>query len=434
MAKAMRVGLIGFGNIGTGVVDLLNNNAAAIAGRLPRPIEIARIADLDTTTQRACDYDPALLSDDVDGLLADPEIEVVIELIGGYEPARTLVERALLAGKHVVTANKAMMARHGADLMASAAPGARLLYEGAIGGGIPLIRTIHQGLAANEIHSVRGIVNGTSNFILTSMESEGVDFETALAEAQRRGYAEPDPTLDVDGTDVGHKIVLLASQCFGQDIRFDDIQVEGIQSLTPTDFAYARELDYKIKLLGIAKRERADGPAEVRVSPTLLPALSMLASVSGVYNAVEIVGEPVGPTLYYGQGAGPKATASAVVGDLMALASAPGPEASAWHERFHIPVGEKDLKPREAIETEYYLRFLVIDKPGTMAALSKALGEHRISIRSMIQHGEGRRENADVIIITHTAREGDVQSALDEIRGLEVNKAEPFVLRVEERG
>jgi len=430
MANAMKVGLIGFGNVGAGVVDLLQRHAGLIASRLPRPIEIKRIADVDTQTRRQCEYDPAILTNDTESLLNDPEIEVVVELIGGYEPARTFVARALQAGKSVVTANKAMLAKHGADLMAAAPKGAALLYEGAVGGGIPIIRAIHQGLAANEIHSVRGIINGTSNFILTSMETRGVSFDQALAEAQKRGYAEPDPTFDVDGTDVGHKIALLASQCFGQDIRFDDIRIEGIQSLTPTDFAYARELNYKIKLLGIAKRESAGAPVEARVSPTLLPASSLLGSISGVYNAVEIIGEPIGPTLYYGQGAGRKATASAVVSDLMALAAANGRIEDGIGPRF--PVGKKNLKPLEDIETEYYLRFWVTDKPGTMAALSRVLGDQKISIKSMIQHGKDRAKAVPVIIITHTAREGDVQRALDIIRTLEVNKAQPFVLRVEE--
>ncbi|MCX7011404.1 MAG: homoserine dehydrogenase [Candidatus Sumerlaeota bacterium] len=430
MPSPLNVGLIGFGNIGAGVVRLLHEHAELIAERCGRPIRLARIADIDTTTKRDCPDVTAILSSDTDGLLADPQIDAVIELIGGYEPARTFVERALRAGKSVVTANKAMLARHGADLMAAAPKGASLLYEAAVGGGIPLIRAIDQGLAANRIRGIRGIVNGTTNFILTRMEAKGVRFKEALAEAQKRGYAEPDPTLDVNGTDTAHKIALLAAQCFQQDIRIGDIKVEGIESLTPTDFAYAKELDYKIKLLGIAKSESPDGPVEVRVSPTLLPASSLLGQVPGVYNAIEIDGEPVGPTLYYGQGAGPKATSSAVASDLMALAACKGNQEPPM--RLRIPVGKKNLKPIEDIVTEYYLRFLVTDKPGTMAALSRVLGENNISIRSMIQHGRERAENATVILITHAAREGNVQKALQAIRALEVNKSDPFVLRVEE--
>lgn len=432
MGNIMKVGLIGFGNIGTGVINLLHENRALLDGRVPRPIQISRIADLNTTTQRACPYDPSILTADAASVIDDPQIEVIIELIGGYEPARTLVERALKNGKHVVTANKAMLAKFGADLMAGAPDGVALLYEAAVGGGIPLIRTIHQGLAANEIRSVLGIINGTTNFILTAMSHEGLDFNTALAEAQRLGYAEPDPSFDVNGTDVGHKVAVLASLCFGMDIRFEDVLVEGIEQLTPTDFAYAWELDYKIKLLGIAKRETPGGPAEVRVSPTLLPETHMLASVSGVYNAVEIIGEPIGPTLYYGQGAGPRATASAVVSDLMALASATAEGGLGRESRMKIPVGQKNLKPHEDIESQYYLRFLVNDKPGTMAKLSKALGDQAISIKSMIQHGEKSGDAATVIIVTHTAREGDIRNALAEIKKLDVNKQEPFLLRVEE--
>lgn len=430
--KPLNVGLIGFGNIGTGVMRLLKANEALISRRLPRPIHIARIADLDTGTKRDAEYDPAILSNDTEALLADPAIEVVIELIGGYEPARSFVERALEGGKHVVTANKAMLAKYGADLIANAPEDIVLLYEAAVAGGIPLIRTLHQGLAANEIRGVRGIINGTSNYILTSMGSEGVEFATALAEAQRLGYAEPDPSFDINGMDVAHKIAILASLAFGMDIRVDDVMAEGIEKLTPTDFAYAWELDYKIKLLGIAKRDTPDGPAEVRVSPTLLPETNMLASVSGVYNAVEIIGEPIGPTLYYGQGAGPRATASAVVSDLMALAAGTATGGLDRESRMKIPVGQKNLKPREDIESQYYLRFLVADQPGTMAKLSAALGSQAISIKSMIQHGENRGDDATVIIITHTAREGDIRNALGEIQKLDINKEEPFVLRVED--
>lgn len=432
MAKPLNVGLIGFGNIGTGVVDLLNENRALIETRVPRSIQITRIADLDITTQRPCQYDQKILTNDVNDLFDDPQIDVIIELIGGYEPARTFVERALSKGKHVVTANKAMLAKFGADLMAEAPEDIMILYEAAVGGGIPLIRTIQQGLPANEIRSIRGIINGTTNFILTAMSHEGMDFHSALAEAQRLGYAEPDPSFDVNGTDVGHKIAVLASLCFGMDIRFEDVMVEGIEKLTPTDFAYAWELDYKIKLLGIAKRESADGPAEVRVSPTLLPENNMLSSVSGVYNAIEITGEPVGPTLYYGQGAGPRATASAVVSDLMAIASATVEGGLARESRMKIPLGQKNLKPREGIESQYYLRLLVSDKPGTMAKLSKALGDQQISIKSMIQHGENIAGDATVIIITHIAKEGAIRKALAEIQNLDINKQEPFLLRVEE--
>ncbi len=432
MSRTMNVGLIGFGNIGTGVVNLLHTQQSLLDARLPRPIRITRIADLDTTTKRACEYDQSIIGNDANALIDDPSIEVVIELMGGYEPARTFVARALKNGKHVVTANKAMLAKFGADLFAEAPQNVILLHEAAVGGGIPLIRTIHQGLAANDIRSVRGIINGTSNFILTSMESEGVEFAAALAEAQRLGYAEPDPSFDVNGMDVAHKIAVLASLCFGMDIRVDDVMVEGIDQLTPTDFNYAWELDYKIKLLGIAKRDAAGAPAEVRVSPTLLSESTMLASVSGVYNAVEIIGEPIGPTVFYGQGAGPRATASAVVSDLMALASGTAEGGLEREMRMRIPLGQKNLKPVEEIESQYYLRFQVQDKPGTMAHLGKALGDQNISIKSMIQHGENRGDSATVIIVTHTAREGAIRKALAECRKLQVNNQEPFLLRVEE--
>lgn len=439
MADTLKIGLIGFGNIGAGVARTLHENADLLNARVPKPLELAAIADLDTETKRDAPYDPAILTDDAAQLIGDPDIDVIIELIGGLEPARTFVERALQAGKSVVTANKALMARHGPELLAVArSQGVGLLFEAAIGGGIPIIRALEQGLCANSISSIAGIINGTANYILTQMEERGIAFDVALAEAQEAGYAEADPTFDIDGNDTQHKIAVLASLAFGMDIRDEDVWVEGIRAIQPIDIKYAREMGFAIKLLGIAKQEIGGGAAEVRVHPTLVPLDSQLAAVRGVYNAVLVDGTPIGPTMYYGQGAGPDATSSAIVSDLMAIA-ADGEKFNRDRDaRLRIPIGQKRLRSRDELETHYYLRFSVSDQPGTMAHLSQALAESQISIESMIQHkpepGGKNEQGATITIVTHRAVEKKLRECLDRVCELDINVAPPFVLRVEESG
>jgi len=439
MTAPLQFGLVGFGNIGTGLVRTLAEQADRIARRVARPIVLRRIADVDTRPRPGVPYDASILVADAALLTDDPEIEAIVELIGGVEPARSIVERALQAGKHVVTANKALLALHGPELLALAAErGVGLLYEAAVGGGIPIIRALQQGLCANAIVSIQGIINGTCNYILTQMEERGLPFELALAEAQARGYAEPDPTFDIQGIDTAHKIAILASLAFGMDIRYPDVWVEGITAIQPIDIRYAREMGYAIKLLGIARQPEPDGPAEVRVHPTLIPQDSQLASVRGVYNGILVHGEPIGPTFYYGQGAGAKATSSAVLSDLMALAA----DARGFHPsseaRLRIPIGRKNLRPRESLETHYYLRFTVVDRPGTMAKLTAALGDRHISIESIIQHKPGGEDApglpgaATVTIVTHRAAEKNVRACLAALMASEICLAEPFVLRVEE--
>lgn len=433
--QPLRVGLIGFGNIGTGVVRTLHEHAGLIAGRLPRGIELAAIADVDTQTQRNAPYDPAILSNDAQALIDSPEIDAVIELVGGTEIAKTFVEGALRAGKHVVTANKALIAKHGPELMALAEEkNVGLLYEAAVGGGIPIIRALQQGLCANQITSIAGIINGTANYILTQMEDRGIKFSRALKEAQEAGYAEADPTYDIAGYDTQHKIAILASLAFGMDIRDTDVWVEGIRAIQPMDFKYAAELGFKIKLLGIAKRENGEGPVEVRVHPTLVEEDSQLAAVRGVYNAIVVDGRPIGRTMYYGQGAGPDATSSAVVSDLMALAADCGGFNRARDAKYRIPVGEKSIRPRDELTTQYYLRFTVADVPGAMAELSRALADAGISIESMIQHKPEKHEGVEevsITIVTHDAVEKNVRRCLRQVQKLGFNRAEPFVLRVE---
>jgi len=432
--KSINVGLIGFGNIGTGLVNALNQNRETIAQRIGVPVQITRIADTDTKRKRDCEYDPAIVTGDANSLLDDPEIHVIVELVGGLEPARTFVERALKNGKHVVTANKAMLATFGADLWRTAAEkNVALLFEASVGGGIPIIRALQTGLSANGIRRVHGILNGTCNYILTHMAQDGRSFDVVLAEAQAHGFAEPDPTYDVEGYDTAHKTAVLASLAFEQDIRFADVFVEGISRLKPVDLENAKQLGYTIKLLGVAKRDQKDGRVEVRVHPTLLPQKSLLANVSGVFNAVMVEGDLVGNTLFYGRGAGQLPTSSAILSDVMAIASDMARDVAPTAEhRLKIPVGQRSLKPISELETSYYLRMTVADRPGAMAAISTLLAKHNISINSMLQKGDHPAHRADVIIVTHKARESDVQNALKDIAQSEVAVDAPFVLRVEE--
>ena len=430
----INVGLIGFGNIGTGLVNAFNANGETIAKRVGVPVKLTRIADVDTHRKRECDYDPAIVGNDANALIDDPNIHVVVELVGGLEPARTFVERALRAGKHVVSANKAMLATFGADLWRLAnEKKVALLFEASVGGGIPIIRALQSGLSANHIRSVQGILNGTCNYILTHMEKDGRAFEVVLAEAQAHGFAEPDPTYDVEGYDTAHKTAVLASLAFQQDIRFADVFVEGISRLKPVDLDNAKRLSYKVKLLGIAKRDETDGRVEVRVHPTLVPEDSLIANVSGVFNAVVVEGDLVGKTLFYGRGAGQAPTSSAILSDVMMIAAdmARGIAPTAEH-RLVVPVGQRSLKPIAELETSYYLRVTVADRPGAMATISGVLAKHGISINSMLQKGDHPAGRADVIIVTHKAHEKDVQSALDEIAATDVAQDKPFVLRVEE--
>lgn len=432
VAKPINVGLIGFGNIGTGVVNALNRNAKTIEERVGAPVRITRIADVDTKRKRDAEYDPAIVTGDANALIQDPEISVIIELVGGLEPARTFVEKALRAGKSVVTANKAMLATFGAELWSIAEENkVALLFEASVGGGIPIIRALELGLSANRIRSIYGIVNGTCNYILTHMAAEHRDFSGVLAEAQAHGFAEPDPTFDVEGYDTAHKVAVLASLAFQQDIRFADVFVEGISRLEQVDLEYAAELGYAVKLLGIA-RAGDDGRVEVRVHPTLVPKSSLLANVSGVFNGIMVEGDLVGQTMFYGRGAGPFPTASAVISDLMSIATDLVNGRESKEHRLKVPAGRKNLKPIEELETSYYLRVTIADQPGVMARLSGILGAHGISIGSMIQKSQHPAQKAVLTIVTHKTLEKNVQAALAEIAGLDVTFEKPFLLRVED--
>ena len=416
----IKAGLIGFGNIGAGVVKLLRDNSAVIWDKVGAGIELKRIADLDITTDRGVAVSPAMLTTDANAILNDPEIKIVIELIGGCEPARTFVLKAIEAGKHVVTANKALLALHGTEIYAAAAArGVEVQYEAAVGGGIPVLSAIKGNLAANRFGSVFGIMNGTCNYILTRMTQEGADFSDVLQKAKELGYAEPDPTFDIEGTDTAHKLAVLASLCFGASIDFNAIYTEGITGISGIDIRFAEQFGYRIKLLAIGKRTD-DSQLEVRVHPTMIPLHNPLADVSGVFNAIRLTGDFVGPVMFYGRGAGQNPTASAIVGDLIEISRS---IIAGVDRRRAAPLGFLDsaitplqLKPMEEIVTNFMVRFSALDQPGVLAGIAGILGEKGISIESMVQTARHNGGCAvPIVIMTHEAQEGAIRAALAEI-------------------
>ncbi len=431
--KDINVGLIGFGTVGTGVVKLLTGNGELISEKLGAGLILKKIADLDTVTDRKVAVAPGVLTADVNEILDNPEIDIVIELIGGYEPARTFVLRAIAAGKHVVTANKALLALHGDEIYSRAAQaGVEVLYEAAVGGGIPVISAIKGNMAANRFTTILGILNGTCNYILTRMTKEGLDFGTVLNAAQELGYAEADPTFDIEGIDTAHKLALLISLCFGTKVAFEQIYTEGITSISALDINFARQFGYRIKLLAIGKR---DGDRiEARVHPTMIPLDYPMADVDGAFNAIRLTGDFVGPVMLYGRGAGMEPTASAVVGDAMDIArniiAGIGSRVAA---RGVIESAIKNLtiKPVGEIVSRYYIRFSAVDQPGVLAAIAGALGRNNISIESMIQTGRSG-DYVPIVIITHEAAEQDVAAALAEIDRLEMIREKSRLIRIED--
>jgi len=418
----VRVGLLGLGTVGGGTFNVLKRNADEITRRAGRGIAVTRAA--------AREYDPARLeslegvsvTDDAFAVVRDPDVDIVVELIGGYDPARQLVLEAIENGKHVVTANKALIAMYGNEIFAAAhAKGVMVAFEAAVAGGIPIIKALREGLAANHIEWVAGIINGTGNFILTEMRDKGRSFDVALAEAQQLGYAEADPTFDIEGIDAAHKLTILGSIAFGVPLQFDKCYTEGISHVTREDVDYAEQLGYRIKHLGVAKRT-AEG-IELRVHPTLIPYRRLIANVDGVMNAVLVKGDAVGPTLYYGAGAGSLPTASAVVADLVDVTRTmtADPENRVPHLAFQ-PDALSDLPilPMDEVETAYYLRMQARDKPGVLADVARILGDFGISIEALIQKEPG--ENADtvpLIMLTHRVRERSMNDAIGRIEALD---------------
>jgi homoserine dehydrogenase len=432
--KEIRVGLIGFGTIGTGVIKLLARLRASIRERVGAPVRLVRIADLDLTTDRGIRVDRRLLTTNARAILEDPTIDIVIELIGGYEPARQFVLAALRAGKGVVTANKALLAVHGAEIFATAErQGVDIGFEASVGGGIPIIRTLKEGLAGDRTRAIYGIVNGTSNYILSTMAAEHRDFAEVLRGAQAQGLAEADPSFDVDGIDAAHKLALLATLAFGIQGRFPEVYTEGIRHIDPMDIACARELGYAIKLLAIAKDH--DEQVEMRVHPTMVPHAHVLAGVGGAYNAIYVQGEALGSSMYFGLGAGRMPTATAVVADVIEIARARvcqgagrvAPLGRRW-------AGLRRVRTRSMgdITSEFYLRFMVVDRPGVLARIAGILGGQGISIASVIQKERKHDTTVPIVIRTHAALERDLRAALARIARLSVIKRKPVVLHIEE--
>jgi homoserine dehydrogenase len=432
--KSIKVGLLGFGTIGTGVVKVFQQNSDLLASRLGARIDLVRIADLDTTTDRGVTLAPGLLTDDAQALLNDPEIQVVVELIGGYEPARTFVLQAIRNGKHVVTANKALLAMHGEEILCAAEEaGVDVLFEAAVGGGIPVISAIKENLGANDFSAFYGILNGTCNYILTRMDEEGESFSDILADAQKHGYAEADPTFDVEGVDTAHKLALLLSLCFGTKVDYNQIYTEGISKVTALDIEYARGFGYKLKLLAIGKRDGEQ--IEARVHPTMIPEDYPLAAINGVFNTVRLVGDFSGPVMLSGYGAGMEATASAVMGDVLAAARDLQTDCGARMPALGCPqsrLADYQIKPMEQIVTPYYLRFTVKDQPGVLASIAGILGKYEISIESMIQPHRHEAEAVPIVFMTHDAEERNVTAALAEIDQLDVIQEETLLIRIED--
>jgi len=431
--KQIRVGLLGFGTIGTGVVRLFQNNIDLVRNRTGIDISLVRIADLDITSDRGVPVDPAILTSDASAILDAEDIDVVIELIGGYEPARSFVLRAIENGKHVVTANKALLALHGEEIFAAATRNqVEVMYEAAVGGGIPIISALKENLCANRFLAVFGILNGTCNYILSRMTDEGAPFAEILNDAQQAGYAEADPTFDVEGVDTAHKLALLVSLCFGTRIDFNSIYTEGISSLTPLDIQFARDFGFKIKLLAIGKHE--NGSIEARVHPTMIPEKYPLADVDGAFNAVRVNGDFVGPVMLYGQGAGMDATASAVMGDVMSLArtiNAGQLPRTTGFGHMENAIRNLPVKPMDEIVGQYYLRFTAIDRPGVLAKISGILGQYDISITSMVQPDRHAAEAVPIVIMTHEAVEKNVRKALAEIDRLDIIQEKTHLIRIE---
>ncbi len=421
MSQAIRVGLLGFGNIGQGVIRTLQTNGAVINSRLERPIQVVRIADKDRTTPRdtaGFDYAP-LMTDDVAQVIEAPDVDVVVELIGGYEPARSFVERALKAGKHVVTANKALLAQHGPELFATAhANKVLLLFEAAVGGGIPIIRGLQQGLAANVFTAVYGILNGTTNYILTQMARHGTPFETALADAQAKGYAEPDPTFDIEGYDVAQKTAVLATLAYGRPTRGADVYVEGITKIETCDIEFAAKTGHALKMLGIARRTPDGSALELRAHPTFVPTSMMIAGVDDVFNAVMVDGEPIGPTLFFGRGAGPEATSSAVLSDVMALADALSSGGLNRENRLLRVSADLSVAPMDALRCPFYVR--IHSDADARRRLVEALEAAQIDMDEL--HSD---QSPLTQILTATTTEATLRKALASVEGVT-----PFVIRV----
>lgn len=432
---AYKLGLLGLGTVGTGTAQIILDSL----GRHPllQELEIHRVGVRNLDKPRQVTFSADQLTTDLESIVTDPDIDIVVELLGGLEPARSLILTAISHGKHIVTANKAVISRYGNEIFDAAnAKGVYVMLEAAVGGGIPVIQPLKESLGVNRIQSVMGIINGTTNYILTRMQTEGADFADVLADAQRLGYAEADPTADVDGLDAADKIAILASLAFAGRIKLEDVHCEGIRQVSAADIAYAEKLGFTIKLLAIAKRQsstenHAVDRLSIRVHPTLVPKTHPLASINGVYNAILIEGEPLGQVMFYGPGAGSGPTASAVVSDILTIAAIlktetepiPHPLLSCTHQHYCA------IAPMEELVTRFYTRFLTNDTPGVIGHLGTSFGNHGVSLESIVQIGM-RDNQAEIVVVTHNVSEGNFLNALAEIRQLDAVISIPSVLRV----
>ncbi|PKB70721.1 MAG: hypothetical protein BZY87_09370 [SAR202 cluster bacterium Io17-Chloro-G6] len=431
----INVGLMGLGVVGTGVAATLLSQNSSVSDVAGRPVSLKRVLVRDLSRPRDIDLPTGMLTADAEEILADPDIHILVEVMGGTDPAENYLKQALSAGKHVVTANKEVMAKSGPELLALAHKnGANLLFEASVGGGIPIVGCLMNELAANDIRSIRSIINGTTNYILTRMANQGTSFEQALGEAQERGYAEADPTNDIEGIDAAYKLTILASLAYRRQFQPEDIYREGISKLEPQDFRYARELGYAIRSLAIASLD--DGAVQLRVHPALVPGEHMLAKVDGVYNAVEVDGSLCGQVLFHGMGAGREPTTSAVVGDVIEAAREMVRQGS-------IPAGPRhgegenetgiSVRPMGDLQARYYIRLDVADHPGVLAQIAKVLGDGQISIAAVLQKDtQPETESAEIVITTHPAREASVQMALEVMAGLPQVRRVSNTLRIEE--
>ena len=430
-----KIGLLGLGTVGMGTAEILLDPRSRHP--LLSEIEIYRVGVRSLDKPRPVQLPEALLTTDLESIVSDPNIDIVVEVIGGLEPARSLILKAIASGKHVVTANKAVISRYGDEIYTAAnQAGVYVMLEAAVGGGIPVIQPLKQALGVNRIHSVTGIVNGTTNYILSRMQTEGGEFGHILADAQQLGYAEADPTADVDGLDAADKIAILASLAFGGRIKLPEVYCEGISKVSAADIAYAEKLGFVIKLLAIAKRglgeESKQSPLSVRVHPTLVPKTHPLASISGVYNAILVEGEPIGQVMFYGRGAGSGPTASAVVSDILNIAAVLKSTLNAQMLHPLLSCSHQDycaIAPIDELVTRFYARFLTLDRPGVIGKLGTSFGNHNVSLESVVQTGI-HNELAEIVVVTHDVREGNFRQALNEIRTLDTIDSIPSILRV----
>ena len=433
VVKPVRVGLLGCGTVGEGVVRLIRRNAAMFERKLGVPLALVGVADRSLKPDPALGLDSSLITRDSATLVVRDDVDIVVELFGGHQPARGLILKALDAGKDVVTANKALLAEHGDEIFRAAAKAGRAIgFEASVGGGVPIIRTLREALAGDRNRAVYGIVNGTCNSILTMMTERGSEFSEALAQAQRDGLAEADPTLDIEGHDAAHKLCLLVTLAFGVRLKPAQVYTQGISRISPADISYARELGFTIKLLAIAKD---DGGIEARVHPTMIPSRHLLAGVSGAFNAIYVHSEALGPSMYFGQGAGQMPTATAVMADILEIARHRAGEAGGNIAPLGYPVATVPtarVKPMDDVLCEYYLRFMARDRPGVLGSIASILGRNGISIASVIQQERGVETTVPVIMRTHEARERNLKRALAAIRRLRVVQGAPAFIRIEE--